>query len=217
MHCLEFEQVLELAEEGSWPTEAIAHLEDCSDCHLLWDDIQAIRRIAKDLGAEEPDVPTRIWTSLRAQLESEGLVRDRAQGRWLAGWFDKAPRLVLAGAYVGVLLIAGLLVNYRLDQTTTSVPVVKRSGILVPPLAGLGNTLDGNIRVVMASFDRDHPDLAASFRTNLGIVDDLIAVCERSVREQPDNPIARDYLYGAYQQKAILLATAIDRSTLEDR
>ncbi len=32
------------------------------------------------------------------------------------------------------------------------------------------------------------------------------------MREQPDNPAVRQYLYGAYQQKAVLLATAIDRS-----
>jgi hypothetical protein len=51
----------------------------------------------------------------------------------------------------------------------------------------------------------------------LGIVDNLIAVCEKSMREQPDNPVVRQYLYGAYQQKAVLLATAIDRSTLEVR
>jgi hypothetical protein len=35
------------------------------------------------------------------------------------------------------------------------------------------------------------------------------------VREQPDDPMARDYLYGAYQQKAVLLAAATDRSALE--
>jgi hypothetical protein len=29
--------------------------------------------------------------------------------------------------------------------------------------------------------------------------------------------MAREYLYGAYQQKAVLLATAMDHSTLEGR
>jgi hypothetical protein len=40
-------------------------------------------------------------------------------------------------------------------------------------------------------------------------------VCEKSVREQPDDAVARDYLYGAYEQKAVLLATAMDRSAME--
>ncbi len=51
-----------------------------------------------------------------------------------------------------------------------------------------------------------------SIRRNLGVVDKFIAMCEKSVREQPDNEMAREYLYGAYQQKAELLATATNRS-----
>jgi hypothetical protein len=51
-----------------------------------------------------------------------------------------------------------------------------------------------------------------SIRRNLQIVDNFIAICEKSVREQPDNQMAREYLYGAYQQKAELLATAMNRS-----
>jgi hypothetical protein len=52
-----------------------------------------------------------------------------------------------------------------------------------------------------------------SIRRNLNIVDNFIAICEKSVREQPENEMAREYLYGAYQQKAELLVTAMDRST----
>jgi len=52
-----------------------------------------------------------------------------------------------------------------------------------------------------------------SIRRNLEIVDNFIALCEKSVREQPDNQMAREYLYGAYQQKAEVLATAMNRST----
>jgi hypothetical protein len=70
---------------------------------------------------------------------------------------------------------------------------------------------------VMASLPGQNASLAMSLEENLGIVDHLIAACEKSMREQPDNPAVRQYLYGAYQQKAVLLATAIDRTTLEDR
>jgi hypothetical protein len=51
-----------------------------------------------------------------------------------------------------------------------------------------------------------------SIRRNLQIVDNFIAMCEKDVREQPDNQMAREYLYGAYQQKAELLATAMNRN-----
>jgi hypothetical protein len=87
----------------------------------------------------------------------------------------------------------------------------------VPTESDLNQTLEGDIKRVMAALPGRNPSLAISLQQNLGIVDNLIAVCEKSMREQPDNPIVRQYLYGAYQQKAVLLSTAIDRTTLEDR
>jgi hypothetical protein len=218
MECIQFEQILEQEPDGSWPAAATAHLEACPDCHLLWEDLQAIRTAGQELGAEELEAPAHLWVAIRVQLESEGLVRDAGTRGWLAGWFDWTPRLVLAGAYMAVLFAAVVLVSYRNDGTPGAIPVVDRSGISATPLAGgIRSTLDGNSKSVMASFSESNLDLTDSFRRNLGIVDDLIALCERSAREQPDDPMVREYLYGAYQQKAVLLATAMDRSTLEGR
>ena len=92
-----------------------------------------------------------------------------------------------------------------------------RMSIATPKMevSDLGKTLDGDLKRVLDSFPEGNALLASSLRENLGIVDNLIAVCEKSVREQPDDPMARDYLYGAYEQKAVLLATATDRSALE--
>jgi hypothetical protein len=84
-------------------------------------------------------------------------------------------------------------------------------------VADLNQTLNGDLERVLASLPERDSSLTTSLQQNLGIVDNLIAVCEKSMREQPDNPVVRQYLYGAYQQKAVLLATAIDRSTLEVR
>jgi len=221
MQCAEFEQILEQDADGSWPAEVTSHVETCPNCHLLWDDLLTIRKAGRELGADEPELPAHLWVALRAQLEAEGLIRDAGAPGWLAGWFGRTPRLVLAGAYVAVLLAAVGLVSYRSDQRSAAPGAVDRAGIpAVPLMAGIGNignTLNGNSRRVMESLASSDVDLTQSFQQNLGIVDNLIAVCERSVREQPDDPIVRDYLYGAYQQKAVLLATAMDRSTLEDR
>src|SRR6185437_15987262 len=84
--------------------------------------------------------------------------------------------------------------------------------------AGLNARLDVDLKRVMASIPAQEPLVASSLQKNLAIVDNIISLCEKSVREQPNNPAARDYLYGAYKQKADLLATAMDRSsTLEDQ
>jgi hypothetical protein len=64
----------------------------------------------------------------------------------------------------------------------------------------------------IAGVQRQDTAVTNSIRRNLQIVDNFIAVCEKDVREQPDNQMAREYLYGAYQQKAELLATAMNRN-----
>ena len=55
------------------------------------------------------------------------------------------------------------------------------------------------------------PVVTASLHDNLAIVDNYIALCEKSVREEPENEVARDYLYSAYEQKADLLAQMTER------
>ena len=53
--------------------------------------------------------------------------------------------------------------------------------------------------------------MTASLHDNLAIVDNYIALCEKSVSEDPENEVARDYLYEAYEQKADLLAQMTER------
>ena len=49
------------------------------------------------------------------------------------------------------------------------------------------------------------------FEQNLKEIDDFIADCERHLKEVPQDELAREYLYSAYQQKAELLAAMLDR------
>src|SRR5580698_7317957 len=56
-----------------------------------------------------------------------------------------------------------------------------------------------------------NPAITASLHQNLAIVDNYISLCEKSVQEEPENEVARDYLYSAYKQKADLLAQIGER------
>jgi len=51
----------------------------------------------------------------------------------------------------------------------------------------------------------------AALQQNLQEVDDFIADCESHLKEAPQDEVAREYLYSAYQQKAELLAAMMDR------
>jgi len=221
MQCSEFAQILEQEPDGPLPGSAVAHLEDCSDCRLLCDDLQVVRTAAVEWGTDLPTPEGRVWIALRMQLESEGLIREVARTGWLANWFESTPRwprLALAGAYLSSLLLAASLLSLQNDPPSVPRNPVQSSGITSPSLAAeVHQALNGNMEIVMASLSERDSSLTTSLQQNLNIVDNLIAVCEKSVREQPHNPMAREYLYGAYQQKAVLLSAAVDRSTLEGR
>ena len=75
MLCNELETVLEQHGLNPLPADACEHLAACPACQDLLADFSAIAVAAKRLPAEV-DPPERIWVSLRAQLEAEGIIRD---------------------------------------------------------------------------------------------------------------------------------------------
>jgi hypothetical protein len=218
--CEQFERTLEEKPDGPFGAVVAEHLQTCENCRALWSDLEAIHAAGLDWGGEEVEPPQYLWASLRRQLESEGLIRERrAKAGWLSAWFGAAPRWAMATASVSLLLIAAFLAGYYHAESNSAaiLPVQLSTSPARPKLvaADLGKTLDGDLKRVFDSLPEGNPALASSLRENLGIVNELIADCEKSVREQPDDAMARDYLYGAYEQKAVLLATATDRSALE--
>jgi hypothetical protein len=75
----------------------------------------------------------------------------------------------------------------------------------------LSAQLDSAEKNTVSAMAVSDPVVTASLHDNLAIVDNYIALCEKSVREDPENEIARDYLYEAYQQKADLLEQMTER------
>ena len=175
---------------------------------------------------DEPAPPPHVWAAIEVRLQAQGLFAQpslpapaSAPQGWLSGFWNFSSRLELAGAYVLAMLVAAGIAGYRtapvadtFDRPATIEQVSR------PALDGLGSTLDGNMQRVVASFPSDYDSsVSLSLQQNLQIVDNFIAVCEKSVREHPGDPLAREYLYGAYQQKADLLAVAMDRSAMETK
>ena len=119
MQCKELEAVLESGGLHSLPSEARAHLAGCSGCQDLLADLSAIVVAAKRL-PREVTPPDRVWVSVRAQLELEGIIRDAepvaAEGvPWWRGVTDFFRPRVLAGVGAGLLavLAGSYLVEHR--------------------------------------------------------------------------------------------------------
>jgi hypothetical protein len=221
MQCEQFEQMLEQQDDGALPKLALDHLEICEACRALSADFAAIHDMALELGAEDIAPPERVWISLRNQLEAERLIHEPQEAPRTAspanpGWWAALQRPAFAGAFLGIVLAAATAVGYLSNapqtavesqltpqQETSSVP--SADSVFKEEVLTVGNDS-------IPGLQRQDTTVTDSIRRNLQIVDNFIAICEKSVREQPDNQMAREYLYGAYQQKAELLATATNRS-----
>jgi hypothetical protein len=200
------------------PEAAVAHINGCEACRALTADLGAIHDAAIELAAEEIAPPEHVWVSLRKQLEAEGIIHEpRSAPRSMKqGWWFAFQRPALAGAFLSFVLVAASLISYRGNPTQMAMhpqfafkqeisTVPSAESVFKEELLTVGNQS-------IPGFQEQDAAVTDSIRRNLGIVDNFIDMCEKSVREQPDNEMAREYLYGAYEQKAELLATAMDHS-----
>lgn len=190
---------------------AEAHLDTCVHCSGLVADFKAIELAARDLAEAGP--PERLWVALRNQLESEGLVRESAaeaevvaSGSRPSSWWLRL-RPALAAAYLAAILIVAGVVSVRVAPPE---PDDIWAGVVVSVPESV--QADGNDPQV----SQRNPVVTASYKDSLEIIDNFIRMCEKTVREHPNNEVAREYLYDAYQQKAELLAMTMERGAWGD-
>ena len=213
MQCREFYNYAEQWMEGERLPEAEGHLESCPACRVLVADLEAIRAEATSWTAEEIDPPDYVWNLLRAQLESEGLIHEEKETSWLSQLFPTAVRPALAGAYLALLLVAAGLMGIESEIRPGG---GRELGGAPPEVASLESELQRVENRMVREFGNQDPAVIAPYKKSLAIVDNFIALCEKSVREDPQNDLAREYLYGAYQQKAELLATMLERGVMAE-
>jgi len=221
MKCNEFERILEQQEGGPLPKAALVHTEDCGTCRVLAADFDAIHGLALELATVDADPPERMWISLRNQLEAEGVIRGsetaaRSVSPANPGWWTVFQRPAVAGAFLGLVLAAAGTIGYLSNFAQTAVQSQLTPAQEASSVPSAESVFKEEVLSVgsdsFAGLQRQDTAVTDSIRRNLQIVDNFIAVCEKSVHEQPDNQIAREYLYGAYQQKAELLATAMNHN-----
>ncbi len=212
MNCTNFQEQFELLADGSRDSAAQIHLRDCASCRSFVADLGAIRAAAHSIAASDAEPSERIWLSLRAQLEQEGLIRSSAPKSWASGlftgWFPALPRPALAGAYLAALIAIAFGLSGPINSRLNRQRWLDGTQSSTTPLSA---QLMSAEKASFSSLAASESPVTASLHKNLEIVDNYISLCENSVREEPDNEDARDYLYGAYQQKAELLAQMSER------
>lgn len=130
MQCNELEAVLEQHGLSPLPADAREHLAACTACQDLLADFSSIAVAAKRIPAEA-DPPDRIWISLRAQLEAEGIIRDPQPAAvsvavpWWNGIAQAFRLRTLASVGAGLFLVLGSV--YLVERPgTPNAPKVSR-------------------------------------------------------------------------------------------
>ncbi|HET9401187.1 MAG TPA: hypothetical protein VFO34_09560 [Candidatus Acidoferrales bacterium] len=209
MHCTEFELTFGDAGRAGLPAAAAQHLSECAACRNLAADIDIIRSAARELAIEPQAAPARVWTNLRAQLRAEGIIREQAPVS--SGWDSVLAwlkRPYVAGAYAAMALLA-IAVTW---QPSNGIEATESASLAGTQMSATQRNLDAMEKAFTSGAAQSTSIVDIALRKNLSVVDNFIAVCEKAVKQEPHNEIARQYLYGAYQQKAELLNTAMEHS-----
>jgi len=202
------EATFEQAGLAPLPEAARAHLVGCRHCQEFVADLTAIVTAAQELPSEVAP-PARVWISLRAQLVEEGIIKEAVlvPGVERASWWRWISELfrnrALATAAVGLVLVAAGVLQVREPR-------------MISPAAD-DPIFDNAVALNQQEQDLANMQLAGtspvdtSLRQSLRQVDEFIADCERRLKQEPQDALAREYLASAYQQKAELLSAMMDR------
>ena len=210
MQCSELEIYFE--QQGLAPLSAAAreHLAQCGPCKHYVADLTAIVAVAHQFPVEvEP--PERVWISIRAELESEGVIHGFSKQREAAPWWHAIADLfrnrLLATAAVGLLMVFAAV---QLEKPK-DVVIETRENPFSSTVSILSEQEHDLANMQLASTGSAVSPVDTSLRQNLQQVDEFIADCEQRLKEQPSDELAREYLTNAYQQKAQLISAMMDR------
>src|SRR5215467_1956247 len=216
MQCEDFEQVIEERGFAELPEAAQAHAAGCPSCTALVEDFSAILAAARKIPAEmEP--PSRVWVALAAELEAEGIIRPQLAPlpAKTPAWWKSLPTL-LSGRWLATAVVAALVVVAGVYQMQhRSLP--KASPLAVPELyAETDSTLDQEEQSLgpmqnVGTLGTGSSNVDVALRENLATVNGFIKECRKRLAEDPNDPMAREYLSTAYQQKAEILAAMMER------
>jgi hypothetical protein len=218
MQCKDVEAVIEQEGLAPLPEAVNSHLAECRECRNYVADLTSIVDVARKMPSEIAP-PDRIWISLRAQLEREGIIKETVlvsrvePASWWQGFSELFRSRVLATATVGLLIALAAVLQLRYDNGMggNTAPSLQSAVVSLEPFAATRTVLNDQEPVARGMILASTSPVDASLRDNLQKVDDFIADCERRVKEEPQDDLAREYLSGAYQQKAELLSAMMDR------
>ncbi len=215
--CGQFDADLAGYLEGEYRPDLITHARECAFCAVVLSDLERLRSLSRELAREEP--PPGVWANIRAALAAEGILREPASA-W-PSWFPQAgllPQLAPLGALACLVILGASLLEPpgALERGTRMARVTARERPIVASqvypaeetdLARTVRDMESSYRARESFFE---PAVKATYQKGLESLNASISECLDSVRREPANTLAREYLLTAYARKAQVLAVALE-------
>lgn len=205
-----------------------SHLDQCAACRALLADLQAQRRATQGLARLQP--PAALWDRIADGLRAQGVETDDEGevGTGLSGPRFRAGRawLGLAAAVVVVMLGAAIALQMlgrapAERQAATGQPSAASGNASAPDLV---ESIEADLRAAEQHYERAiaglekiataenstlDPQVAATLKKNLEIIDGAIAESRAALRSEPQSAPARVSLFEALRRKMSLLQDTI--------
>lgn len=218
MKCDELEPRLSALVDGSLPVDeqdAIrAHMQSCTRCRGLVQDLDRVRRAATSLGSKTP--PDHIWAELseRVRYHDSGIVRVARPGasrKVIAQWIGIAAALVVVtiGAYFATRDMPGGPAGVTAGNA---------------PASGTVEAVAEELNLAMTHYERAIAELEALARTdtnalndtvrtelaqNIQTIDRAIAESRGAILKDPGSAPARESLFEALRRKVGVLQATV--------
>jgi hypothetical protein len=229
--CADFADAInEMVDETLEPVGAgalAAHLNACAGCRAVLADLRRIKTTAASLERHAPSAHVRAMIQSQLTADSAASRRARPDWRWLA---------VAAAAMLAITAAAGYWLRSADpgSQRVANAPAGSAAPGAAPdrPETAAGNSgSSGSVESIEAELKlaEEHyanaitaleqaarsqeqtldPQVAATLRNNLAIIDAAIAESRMAMRSAPESTVAQESLFEALRRKAALLQDTI--------
>jgi anti-sigma factor RsiW len=204
---------------GAQRADVERHLDTCSACRGVVDDLRAIARATRALTPIAP--PAAAWTRIAEQLRREPLAKGpafralassaRHPQRW--GWLAAAAVVVIAGV-VGLRLGPMALrhaapAGAPAAESTPSVDAQSVESELRQAEAHYDKAIKGLEQITSAGEGSLDPKTAATLQKNLSVIDQAISESRAAVQSEPNSEPAQASLLDNFKTKISLLQDTV--------
>jgi anti-sigma factor RsiW len=201
--------------DGAGQRSVERHLEGCSHCRALVEDLRSIRAAAFMLDRREPRPAT--WAKLQAAIAAEPAPKARVfqmGGNWPV-WLGAAAALILA-TVIGLMPLinredvhddsvrteaAGAEPEVTVESVTAEFEAAERHyQKAIDDLQTIANKDTGEL----------DPQVAAVLQKNLTVIDQAITESRDALKSQPSSSNAQNGLFDALRTKVALLQQTVE-------